>query len=229
MNSHNSGSAAPPGGATGASGTGTATPAAAVNSGPVVSKGLPGAIVPPSSNSVIQTPLVSPQGGVAAAQPGSPAAAGPTVTLGRPPVQTAGSGATLNGNNNASPAVVAPAAGQTGVGTQTPHANHSQPATSAAVGAGSHIIKAEPPTTTVQPAVAPRVPVTAAAGPGGIRAPAPQMLAPRLPSTSPGQPSIGLHNIQLPPGEWSHNFLLYVHRLLFQNFTDSPGFIFIFI
>ncbi|KAJ8259711.1 hypothetical protein GJAV_G00172550 [Gymnothorax javanicus] len=41
-------------------------------------------------------------------------------------------------------------------------------------------------------------PATVAAGPGGIRAIAPQVLAPRLPQTPQNQPNI--QNIQLPPG-----------------------------
>ncbi|XP_070758864.1 transcription initiation factor TFIID subunit 4 [Enoplosus armatus] len=215
MNSHNSGSAAPPGGTPVTSGTGNSSsnirpPAiavTAVNSGSVMSKGLASAIMPPSSNSVIQTPLMNSQSVVTTSQPVSQTT-GPTVTLARPPMQTAGSGATLNGNNNASPAVVANTTGQTGTVMQTPLVNNSQPSNSVSVSAESHIIKAEPPTTIIQsappPAVnpgavsAPRIPATAAAGPGGIRALTPQMLAPRLPQSSPGQPSI--HNIQLPPG-----------------------------
>ncbi|XP_071350313.1 transcription initiation factor TFIID subunit 4 [Trachinotus anak] len=206
MNSHSSGSAAPLGGATVTSSTGNsgvpAVSAAAVSSGPVLSKGLASATMPPSSNSVIQTPLMNSQSVVASAQPvGQPT--GPTVTLVRPPMQTAGSGATLNGNNNTSPAVAANTTGQSGIGTQTPLVNNGQPSHSVSVNARSHIIKAEPPTTIIQsapqPAVsAPRTPATVAGGPGGIRALTPQMLAPRLPQTSPGQPS--MHNIQLPPG-----------------------------
>ncbi|XP_073324239.1 transcription initiation factor TFIID subunit 4 [Pagrus major] len=206
MNSHNPGSAAPLGGTTVASGVGNSSAAVsvtAVTGGPVMSKGLAAAITPPS-NSVIQAPLMN-SSVVASAQPVNQAT-GPAVTLIRPPMQsTAGSGATFNGNNNASPAFVASTTGQTGITGQTPLVNNSQSPNSVSVSAGSHIIKAEPPTTIIQsapqPAVipsAPRVPVTVAAGPGGIRAATPQMLAPRLPQTSPGQPSV--HNIQLPPG-----------------------------
>lgn len=233
MNSHGSGSAAPPGGTAVASGAGNSSCAAvsvtAAGSGPVMSKGSAAAIMPPSSNSVIQTPLMNSQSVVASAQPVSQTA-GPTVALVRPPMQTAGSGATLNGNNNASPAVVASTTGQAGIGLKTPLVNNSQPSNSVSVSAGSHIIKAEPPTAVIQsapqqPAVTPgavstpRIPVTVAAGPGGIRALTPQMLAPRLAQTSPGQPSV--HNIQLPPGECSQNFLLSVHMHSFPLLTDS--------
>nr|XP_046240566.1 transcription initiation factor TFIID subunit 4 [Scatophagus argus] len=208
MNSHNSGSAATVGGTTVTSGIGnsggTAISVTAVNSGPVTSKGLASAIMSPSSNSVIQTPLTNSQSVVASVQPTSPAT-GPTVTLARPPMQPALSSATLNGNNNVSPAVVVNTTGQTGITIQNPHVNNTQAPSSVSVSAGSHIIKAEPPTSIIQlapqPAVissAPRIPVTVAGSPGGIRALTPQMLAPRLPQTSPGQPSI--HNIQLPPG-----------------------------
>uniref|UniRef100_UPI0037E87C43 transcription initiation factor TFIID subunit 4-like n=1 Tax=Semicossyphus pulcher TaxID=241346 RepID=UPI0037E87C43 len=211
MNSHNAGNAAPLRGATGTSGSSsnvTAISVTAVNSGPAMSKGLTSALMPPSSNSVIQTPLVNSQSVFASPQPLSQAA-GPTVALVRPPMQTAVSG-TMNGNNNANPAVVANATGQTSISIQTPHVNNSQPPNSVSVSAGSHIIKAEPPPTIIQSAPqpgvtpgavsAPRAPVTVAGAPGGIRALSPQMLAPRLPQTTPGQPSIGLHNIQLPPG-----------------------------
>lgn len=209
MNCHNSGSAAPLG-TTVTSGAGdSVAPAesvAAVNSGPVLN-GLATAIMPPSSNGVIQTPLVNSQTVVAAAAPGSQAT-GPTVTLVRPPMQTPGSGVTSNGNNSASPVVVASKPGQPVVGIQTPLVNNGPPSSSASACAGSHVIKAELPTTIIQsptqPAVAPRTPVTVAAGPGGIRALAPQMLAPRLPQPSPGQPSV--HNIQLPPGESNQTF-----------------------
>ncbi|XP_074535311.1 transcription initiation factor TFIID subunit 4-like isoform X2 [Halichoeres trimaculatus] len=216
MNSHNSGSATPLRGSTVTSGTGsssanvTAMSVTAVNSGPMMSKGLSGALMPLSSHSVIQTSPVNSQSVVASPQSVNQAT-GATVALVRPPMpmQTAGSGA-MNGNNNASPAAVSNATGQIGINIQTPLVNNSQSLNSVSVSAGSHIIKAEPPTTIMQsapqPAVtpgtlsAPRAPVTVASAPGGIRALPPQMLAPRLPQAPTGQPSIGLHNIQLPPG-----------------------------
>ncbi|CAG5983876.1 unnamed protein product [Menidia menidia] len=202
MNSHNSGSASPLEGTTATSGTGTGN--AAVNSGPVLSKGLVSVTMPPSSNSVIQTPLVNPGSAVAAGAPSVSPAAGATVTLIR---QTAGSGATLNGNNTVSPSLAAnTTTDPTGVGLQSPMVNNGQPGSSVAVSAAvSHVIKAEPPTTIIHSApqsagapgvdTSPRPPVMAA---GGIRALTPHMLAPRLPQASPGQPSV--HNIQLPPG-----------------------------
>ncbi|TNN33041.1 Transcription initiation factor TFIID subunit 4 [Liparis tanakae] len=188
MNSEYSGSGDSLAGATPTSGTGGTVIS-------VVSKGPTGAATThPASNSVIQTPLATPPSGV------------------RPPAQPSGSGATLNGTTDAGRAAAVTTTGHAGYGIRTPLVNNSQPSGPVPFTAGSHIIKAEAPTitTTMQtvpppppPAVthgAVRFPSTVASGPGGIRALTPQMLAPRLPQTSPGQPSIGLHNIQLPPG-----------------------------
>ncbi|XP_034441792.1 transcription initiation factor TFIID subunit 4-like [Hippoglossus hippoglossus] len=170
---------------------------AAVSSGALVSKGLSAAITPPVSTTVIQTPLMHSQSVVSSTQPVNQAA-GATVTLVRPPMQTAGSGATLNGNNNV---VAAGATGQSGV-------NNVQHSTPGSFSARPHIIKAEPPTTIIQtaphPAVtsapfsSPRFPATVAFGPGGTRALTPQMLSPRLPQPPTAQPSV--QNFQIPPG-----------------------------
>uniref|UniRef100_A0A3P9MMR8 TAF4A RNA polymerase II, TATA box binding protein (TBP)-associated factor n=1 Tax=Oryzias latipes TaxID=8090 RepID=A0A3P9MMR8_ORYLA len=183
MNSHNSGSAAAVE-RTATSATGTP---AAGSGGAVLSKGL--LTMPPSSGGVIQAPLLnSDGGGVAAAAQAVSQAPGHTVTLIRQPMQTPGSSVTLNGNNSANSAAAAGSTtDQAAVGVQT---NNAAP----------HIIKAEPPTTLLQSSPqpvlsAPQPPSMAA---GGLRAPNPQMLAPRLPQTSTGQPSV--HNIQLPPG-----------------------------
>lgn len=58
------------------------------------------------------------------------------------------------------------------------------------------------------------VPSTISASPGGIRAIAPQVLAPRLPNAQQNQPNI--QNIQLPPGNYVHiiiiQFKAYRHR-----------------
>ncbi|KAM8914486.1 transcription initiation factor TFIID subunit 4 isoform 1-T2 [Spinachia spinachia] len=187
MNSHNSGSGGSPGEA---SGTGTGM---SVSCGPVVPEGPAGAAAHPSPCSVIQTPSVSSAGAQSAIR-----ATGACVTLVRPPAQTAASGAASIGNNNG-----VNATGHPGLGSQTPLVNN--PPSSQPGSAGSHIIKAEPPAT-VMPAVARgavaavRMPSAVASSPGGTRGPMPQMLAPRLPQSNPGQPSIGLHNLQLPPG-----------------------------
>ncbi|XP_062318369.1 transcription initiation factor TFIID subunit 4-like [Osmerus eperlanus] len=110
---------------------------------------------------------------------------------------------------------------------QTPLLNSDQsPSSSVPASAESHIAKAEAVQTIIktEPQTVPAVvtnadnltpgiiiknpllqstpktctPVIAAASPGGIRAIAPQVLAPRLSQTSPNQPN--LQNIQLPPG-----------------------------
>uniref|UniRef100_A0A1A7Y6Q1 TAF4 RNA polymerase II, TATA box binding protein (TBP)-associated factor, 135kDa n=1 Tax=Iconisemion striatum TaxID=60296 RepID=A0A1A7Y6Q1_9TELE len=212
MNSHNSGSAAPVEGTTVPSGVGT-------SGGSVPSKGLH-----PLANSVIQTPLMN-SGSVA----GASEATGPTVTLVRPPMQTASPGATLNGNNTASPAVTASSTNQTGSGAQTPLVNNGQPGISAPASAGSHIIKAEPPTTiiqsTQQPAgtpgtiSGPRAPVMTA---GGMT---PHMLTPRLPQTPTGQP---VHNIQIPQGmvivcNEAGQLLMIPQQALAQMQTQTQG------
>lgn len=179
MNSHKSGSAAPLVGTTVTSGSGNSS-STSVNTGPVT-KALP------TSNSVIQTSPLNSQ-----TQAGNQAA-GPTVTLVRPPMHIVA----LNGNNNGSPAVVT----STGISLQTPLVNNSPDPSSVSVSTGSTVIKQEPTTTIIQSpplqqAVSPRTP--ASTSPGGVRTLTPQMLAPRLPQPTPGQPSV--HNIQLPPG-----------------------------
>ncbi|XP_062252417.1 transcription initiation factor TFIID subunit 4-like isoform X2 [Platichthys flesus] len=167
---------------------------AAVSSGALGSEGLSAAITPPAPTTVIQSPLMHSQSvGSSGNQ-----AAGATVTLDRPPMQNAGTVATLNGNNNV---VAAAAAGQPGVN----NVQHSSPGS---FSASPHIIKAEPPSTIIQtapqpavtyaPVSCPRAPVTVAAGPGGIRALTPQMFAPRLPQPCTAQPSV--QNFQIPPG-----------------------------
>lgn len=184
MNCHNSGSTAPTEGSTSESGQ------------KPISKGLISVATPPPSNSVIQTPVINSQNVV---QP-MRHAAGATVTLARPPMQSERSGSKLNGNNNVSPSMPC----QAGIAFQTSVVNNNQPTNPVSVSTGLHVIKAEPPQaiqTSSQLAVipgAPRNPVTVAASQGGVRALTPQVLAPRLPQTSPGQPSV--HNIQIPPG-----------------------------
>uniref|UniRef100_A0A8C6U9N2 TAF4A RNA polymerase II, TATA box binding protein (TBP)-associated factor n=1 Tax=Neogobius melanostomus TaxID=47308 RepID=A0A8C6U9N2_9GOBI len=180
MNSHKSGSASPLVGTTVTSGSGNSS-STSVNTGPLT-KALP------TSNSVIQTSPLNSQ-----TQAGNQAA-GPTVTLVRPPMHIVA----LNGNNNGSPAIVT----STGISLQTPLVNSSPDPNSVPVSTGSTVIKQEPATTIIQSppphqqAVSPRTPVSTS--PGGVRTLTPQMLAPRVPQPTPGQPSV--HNIQLPPG-----------------------------
>ncbi|XP_077429397.1 transcription initiation factor TFIID subunit 4 [Vanacampus margaritifer] len=171
MNCHSSGSAVPPVRTTVASCNNSCLVTSVSSSGPVLSKGSNVAIVPPLSNTVIQTPLSNSQGVIASAPTVTPTS-GATVTLVRPPMQTVHLGPTLNGNSDGIRAV-APA------------------------------IKAEPYASNIQTPSQQSVTSDAAsappaAGPGGIQTLTQQIMSPRLPLTSPGQPSI--HNIQLPPG-----------------------------
>ncbi|KAK3512463.1 hypothetical protein QTP70_012998 [Hemibagrus guttatus] len=184
-----------------------------VNNGPGITKGL--VTAPSTSNTVIQASFVnapSAQGGTAAA------------TI-RPSMQPAT--LTINGNNsNASCVLTAAPSVATATGT-TPLTNAQPPVSVSATPAVS-IKAESPQTViqsaahSGSPQVSPGaakgaglmhattvvrggVPVTgggapvAAAAAGGVRTIAPQqVLAPRLPQSTPGQPSI--HNIQLPPG-----------------------------
>lgn len=190
MNSHNSGSTAPTEGSTETSEPGPK----------LMSKGL-NSVVP---NSVIQTPVMNSQNVV---QPPSHAA-GPTVTLIRPPMQSERSGTKLNGSNNVSPST----SSQAGSAVQTPASNNTLPSNAVSMSTGLHVVKAEPPQaiqTSSQLVVIPGAPRnvgTVAAVQGGVRALTPQVLAPKLPLTSPGQPSV--HNIQIPPGRLLYFLLL---------------------
>uniref|UniRef100_A0A8C7DRN0 TATA-box binding protein associated factor 4 n=1 Tax=Oncorhynchus kisutch TaxID=8019 RepID=A0A8C7DRN0_ONCKI len=107
----------------------------------------------------------------------------PTVTLVRPPMHTAGAVTSPSGSNT----------------FLTSSVNVAHPAFS-----GAQINKSESPKTSIQKtaqvtgtAVA-KSPSTIAISPGGIRAIAPQVLAPRLPQPQQNAPNI--QNIQLPPG-----------------------------
>ncbi|XP_072308086.1 transcription initiation factor TFIID subunit 4 [Eucyclogobius newberryi] len=181
MNSHNSGSAVPLQGTSGSGPSGSSN-STSVSSGPLLSKGLP------TSNSVIQTSPINSQ------THAGTQVAGATVTLVRPPMHIVA----LNGNNNGSPAAVT----ATGISLHPPLVNNSPDPSAVSVSTGSNVIKQEPIATIIQSppqqAVSPRTPVSLSASPGGVRALTPQMLAPRLPQPTPGQPSV--HNIQLPAG-----------------------------
>ncbi|XP_010880166.2 transcription initiation factor TFIID subunit 4 isoform X2 [Esox lucius] len=218
MNFHNSGSAVSLTGSLSSSCTSSGSTSIAVtvvNNGPGLSNEHSSAEMSTSSNTVIQTSFVNSRNVVTTSQAAS-LATGPTVTLVRPSMQTAGAGTSLNGNTNTGlPAAVnvacqAITTTAPGMAIQTSLLNNGQSPSSVAVSATSHIIKAEAPKTIIQTAPgvvtnpsfqsAPRTPtpVTVAANPGAIRAIAPQVLAPRLPQTSPNQPNV--QNIQLPPG-----------------------------
>ncbi|XP_059393164.1 transcription initiation factor TFIID subunit 4-like isoform X2 [Carassius carassius] len=183
-----------------------------VNNGPGVAKGV---TVTQSPNTVIQSSYGNP--------PAAASSAGPSVTVVRPSMQTAGTSLTINGsnNNNTVSATVANIATRgitittnvttTCTTTTTPILMNQTPASvSASKSEATKTIIQPAGTMTLGPGVAKgavlqgvartAAPVTVASAAGlspAIRAIAPQVLAPRLPQSTPGQ---NIHNIQLPPG-----------------------------
>lgn len=184
-----------------------------VNNGPGVAKGHGNVTVAPSPNTVIQSSYGNPPASAASS-------AGPSVTVVRPSMQTAGTGLTINGSNNnttvsatvanvATPGITTSTT-TTSTTTMTPLLMNQTPASVSAS-------KTESPKTIIQSAggmtlgpgvakgavlqgvarTAAPVTVAAAASSPAIRAIAPQVLAPRLPQSNPGQ---NIQNIQLPPG-----------------------------
>ncbi|XP_035244944.1 transcription initiation factor TFIID subunit 4-like isoform X1 [Anguilla anguilla] len=250
MNSHTSGSvpdftatqvSSSCSGSSSSVGNNNAAPAlTVVNNGPgSVVKGNVN-VLPSTSSTVIQASFVNAQNvtSTVISSQASGLSSGPTVTLVRPPMQTAGSNAAQNGNNTVNVTNL-PAPGTSAMPLQTTVLNSNQATVSVSASVTS---KAESPKTIIQttpPAVTPGVvpsagnltlaqpigsnlqavtpgsgaigkspvlqnvtrtstPATVATSPGGIRAIAPQVLAPRLPQTPQNQPNI--QNIQLPPG-----------------------------
>ncbi|XP_073681732.1 transcription initiation factor TFIID subunit 4 isoform X2 [Garra rufa] len=189
-----------------------------VNNGPGVAKGHGNVTVAPSPNTVIQSSYGNPPAAASAAP-----SAGPSVTVVRPSMQTAGIGLTINGSNNntivsATAANVATPGITTTTTTTTTSATTATPLLMNQTPASVSASKSEVTKTIIQPAgtmtLGPGVakgavlqgvartaaPVTVAAAAGSspaIRAIAPQVLAPRLPQSTPGQ---NIQNIQLPPG-----------------------------
>lgn len=209
-----------------------------VNNGPGIAKGL--VTAPSTSNTVIQASFVnvsSAPGGTAAAtirpsmQPATLTINGNNsnascVLTAAPSVATATGTTPLTNaqppvNVNASPAVSIKAESPQTVIQSAAHSGSPQVSPGAAKGAG--LMHA---TTAVRggvPVTGGGAPVAAAAA-GGVRAIAPQqVLAPRLPQSTPGQTSI--HNIQLPPGTPNFSILVQTHHshLLFhQSQTSGP-------
>lgn len=184
INSHNSGSVA----ALVSSASSTVPAVTIVYNGPgSVVKG--NVILPSTSSTVIQTSLMdnAVTSTVISSQP-SVLNSVPTVTLVRPPMQTPGAVTSLSGSNT----------------FLTSSVNVAHPACS-----GAQINKSESPKTTIQKTAQvtgtatalEKSPSTIAISPGGIRAIAPQVLAPRLPQPQQNAPNI--QNIQLPPGNFS--------------------------
>ncbi|XP_051532481.1 transcription initiation factor TFIID subunit 4-like [Myxocyprinus asiaticus] len=214
-------------GQTSSSSADASTSVPVVNNGPGVAKGHANATVAPSPNTVIQSSYGNTQSAAPAAS--SSGSSGPSVTVVRPSMQTAGTGLTINGsNNNTVSATVASVATQPapGITTTTTTAPLLMNQTPASVSSGVPS-KSESPKTIIQPAaqnispggmtLGPQLqnpgvakgvvfqgvartaaPATVAAvSSPAIRTITPQVLAPRLPQSSPGQ---NIQNIQLPPG-----------------------------
>ncbi|MCI4390041.1 hypothetical protein PGIGA_G00118010 [Pangasianodon gigas] len=191
-----------------------------VNNGPGIAKGL--VTAPSTSNTVIQASFVSAPSVNVSSAPGGTASASATI---RPSMQAAT--LTINGNNSKASCVLTAAPSVATATGSTPLTN-AQPPVSVSASPAVSIKAESPQTViqsaahTGSPQVSPGAakgaglmhataavrggaPVTgggatvAAAAAGGVRTIAPQqVLAPRLPQSTPGQPSI--HNIQLPPG-----------------------------
>ncbi|XP_039529809.1 transcription initiation factor TFIID subunit 4 isoform X2 [Pimephales promelas] len=178
-----------------------------VNNGPVVAKGHGNITVAPSPNTVIQS-----YGNPPASASSS---AGPSVTVVRPSMQTAGTGLTINGSNNNTTVANVATPGLTNVTTTTTSTTTTTPLLMNQTPVSISVSKSESPKTIIQSAggmtLSPGVvkgavlqggartaaPATVAASSPAIRAIAPQVLAPRLPQSNPGQ---NIQNIQLPPG-----------------------------
>ncbi|XP_029995107.1 transcription initiation factor TFIID subunit 4-like isoform X2 [Sphaeramia orbicularis] len=170
----------------------------AVNNGPgSLSKGNTAVLPDTPPSTIIRTSSTSVQNAVTA-----PVNSVPTVTLARPPMQTL---INTSQSGGTPPTVVTSAAvtvtSTTAAATNNPDTSKPVLQTGAAVVASG--VVSVPAATIKSPTVVQNlrtsVPSTIAAAPvGGIRAIAPQVLAPRL--TQPQQNAPNIQNIQLPPG-----------------------------
>lgn len=204
-----------PGGAPSDSSGNNSLPAVTVvNNGPgSVAKG--NVVLPATSSNIIQTSSVNTQNAVTStvisSQPSLNSV--PTVTLVRPPMQTHTITSQSGGNSTTvltSPVVSVTSTAGPGLlvnkfeSPKTIIQTTAQVATSSVVTGATATVKSP----TVLQNVRTSIPSTiAAASPGGIRAIAPQVLAPRL--TQPQQSAPSIQNIQLPPG----NFVPYFGKL----------------
>ncbi|CAJ1084851.1 transcription initiation factor TFIID subunit 4-like isoform X1 [Xyrichtys novacula] len=187
-----------PGGAS-ADGSGSSSQSAVTltNNGPVsVSKGTP-AVPSAAPKTIIRTSSTSPQTAVISSQP--PVNAVPTVTLVRPPMQTPTS--TVQSGGNPTTVLTSPVVS---VNPSTGSIVKKLDSTKSIFQATGHTVVSTATTATIRsPTVLQNlrtsVPSTIAATPlAGIRAIAPQVLAPR--PTQPQQNAPNIQNIQLPPG-----------------------------
>ncbi|XP_032376218.1 transcription initiation factor TFIID subunit 4 isoform X1 [Etheostoma spectabile] len=167
-----------------------------VNNGPVsVSKG--SATVLSATPSTIRNSSTSAQNAVISSQ--SSVKSLPTVTLVRPPMQTN----TSQSGGNQTTVLTSPAVTVTSTAGSLVNKFDS---TKAVMQTGAYVVASGVATGTIATMRSPTVlqnvrtsvPSTIAATPGGIRAIAPQVLAPRL--TQPQQNAPNIQNIQLPPG-----------------------------
>lgn len=195
-----------PGGASAdSSGSNSRSAVTLVNNGPVSTSKESAAVLSAAPSTIIRTPLTSVPNAVTSpvVSPQPSVKCVPTVTLARPPMQTPTSTSQSGGNSAA--VVMQPAAAVT---CTTGCAVNKVDSTKTIMQAGNgHIVTssgaAGTTATTRSPTVLqnPRssVPSTVAATPAGIRAIAPQVLAPRL--TQPQQTAPNIQNIHLPPGK----------------------------
>ncbi|XP_062315238.1 transcription initiation factor TFIID subunit 4-like [Osmerus eperlanus] len=194
INSHNSESS------TNSSSNNTSPATTIVNNGP--GSGVKGNVILSStSGTVIQTPLINTHKAVTStviSQPSSTLNSVPTVTLVRPPMQTPGANTQQSGSNT----VLTSAVSVANPACSGPQTNKFETPktiiqTTAQIAASSATAAVKSPPT-LQNVIRTSTPTTIAANPGGIRAIAPQVLAPRL--AQPQQNAPNIQNIQLPPG-----------------------------
>lgn len=194
-----------PGGASAdSSGNNSQSAVTLVNNGPVsVSEGS-AAVLSPASSTIVRTSLTSAQNTVTcpviSSQPSVKSV--PTVTLVRPPMQTPI--ITSQSGGNPATAVTPPAVTVTSTtGSIDNKLDSTKPVLQTS---NVHVVASVVTTGTTATMRSPTVlqnlrtsvPSTIAATPAGIRAIAPQVLAPRL--TQPQQNAPNIQNIQLPPG-----------------------------
>lgn len=194
-----------PGGASADSSGNSSQPAVTlVNNGPLsVSKGS-AAVLSATPSTIIRTSSTSAQNAVPspviASQPSVKSV--PTVTLVRPPMQTPTNTSQSGGN----PTTVLSAPAVSVTSTAGPLVAKFD-STKTIMHAGAHVVASTVATGTTATVRSPTVlqslrtsvtPAIAATPPGGIRAIAQQVLAPRL--TQPQQNAPNIQNIQLPPG-----------------------------
>lgn len=190
-----------PGGASADSSGNNSQPAVTlVNNGPVsVSKGS-AVVLSAAPSTIIRTSSTSAQSAVISSQPSVKSV--PTVTLVRPPMQTP----TVSSQSGDNPTAVLTSAAVSVSSTAGSLVNKFD-TTKTIIQTGGHVVASTVATGTTATIRSPTVlqnlrtsvPSTiAATPPAGIRAIAPQVLAPRL--TQPQQNTPNIQNIQLPPG-----------------------------